>query len=107
MKNFIQNGDVLDYTPGSAITSGTVVVMGVRVGVAVTDIPASQPGPVRVRGVVELAKASADNIAQGALVYWSTTNGNLTTTAASNTLAGYAAAAAGTGVTTLRVSLNA
>lgn len=107
MKNFIQVGDVLDHTPGAAVTAGQVIVMGVRVGVAVTDIAAGQTGAVRVRGVVELAKASADNIAQGALVYWSTANSNLTSTAAGNTLAGYAAAAAGAGVTTLRVALNA
>lgn len=107
MKNFIQPGDVLDHTPGSNVTGGQVVVMGVRVGVAVADIASGQTGPVRVRGVVELAKASADVIAQGALVYWASGAGNITSTAAGNTLAGYAAAAAGAGVTTIRVALNA
>lgn len=107
MKNFIQPGDVLDYTAGANITRGQVVVMGVRVGVAVSDIANGSSGAVRVRGVVELAKASADTIAQGALVYWSAANSNITSTDSGNTLAGYAAAAAGNGVTTIRVALNA
>lgn len=107
MKNFIQPGDVLDHTAASNLTSGQVVVIGARVGVAVADITSGQTGPVRVRGVVELAKASADVIAQGALVYWAAGAGNITSTASGNTLAGYAAAAAGAGVTTIRVALNA
>lgn len=107
MKNFIQPGDVLDHTAASNLTSGQVVVIGARVGVAVADITSGQAGPVRVRGVVELAKASADVIAQGALVYWASGAGNITSTASGNTLAGYAAGAAGAGVTTIRVALNA
>lgn len=107
MKNFIQIGDVLDHTAGANLTSGQVVVMGARIGIAVTDIADGQSGAVRVKGVVELAKASADVVAQGALLYWSADNGNLTVTSAGNTLAGYAAAAAGAGATTVRLHLNA
>lgn len=107
MKNFIQIGDVLDHTAGANLTSGQVVVMGARIGIAVTDIADGQSGAVRVKGVVELAKASSDVVAQGALLYWSADNGNLTVTSAGNTLAGYAAAAAGAGATTVRLHLNA
>lgn len=107
MKNFIQIGDVLDHTAAANLTSGQVVVMGARIGIAVTDIADGQSGAVRVKGVVELAKASADVVAQGALLYWSAVNGNLTVTSSGNTLAGYAAAAAGSGATTVRLHLNA
>lgn len=107
MKNFVQIGDVLDYTPGTAVASGAVVVMGVRVGIAVADIAANATGAVRVKGVVELAKLSTDTQAQGALLYWDSTNSRLTTTASGNTLAGYAAKAAGNGTTTVWLHLNA
>jgi predicted RecA/RadA family phage recombinase len=107
MKNFVQIGDVLDYTPVSAVSSGAVVVMGVRIGIAVADIAANATGAVRVKGVVELAKLSTDTPAQGALLYWDSTNSRLTTTASGNTLAGYAAKAAGNGTTTVWLHLNA
>lgn len=104
---FVQPGDVLDYTPGTAVVSGKMVVAGVRVGIALAAIAANATGPLAVRGVFTYAKLSTDVIAQGALVYYDAGNDRLTLTSAGNTLAGYAAAAAGNGVTTVNVSLNA
>ena len=46
-------------------------------------------------------------VAQGALLYWDNTNKRLTTTATGNTLAGYATAAAGAGMSTVCINLNA
>ncbi|RYF54922.1 MAG: DUF2190 family protein [Comamonadaceae bacterium] len=107
MKNFVQIGDVLDYTPGGAVASGAVVVIGARIGIAVTAIAAGETGALRVKGVVELAKLGTDTPAQGALLYWDAGNSRLTTTAGSNVLAGYAAKAAGNGTTTVWLHLNA
>lgn len=107
MKNFIQVGDVLDHTPAGAVASGAVVVIGARVGIAVANIAAGETGPLRVKGVVELAKLGTDAPAQGALLYWDATNSRLTTTASGNVLAGYAAKAAGSGVSTAWLHLNA
>lgn len=107
MKNFIQVGDVLDYTPTQAVSGGAVVVIGTRVGIVVADIAAGQTGALRVKGVVELAKLSADTPAQGALLYWDAANSRLTTTSGGNVLAGYAAKAAGNGATTVWLHLNA
>lgn len=106
MKNFIQPGDVLDYTATADVASGAVVVMGARIGVVVADIANGQAGAVRVKGVVELPKVTTA-VAQGAELYWDATNSRLTATATSNTLAGYAAAAAGSGTTTVPLHLNA
>lgn len=103
----VQAGDVLDYTPGSAVANGRMVVIGARVGIALAQIPANTTGPLAVRSVFNYAKLSTDNIAQGALVYYDNANDRLTTTASGNTLAGYAAAAAGAGTTTVNVALNA
>jgi predicted RecA/RadA family phage recombinase len=107
MKNFVQEGNVLDYTAGAAVASGAVVVIGARVGIAVKDIAVGETGPLRVKGVVELAKLTTDTPAQGALLYWDAGNSRLTTTAAGSVLAGYAAQAAGNGATTVWLHLNA
>lgn len=107
MNNFIQLGDVLDYTATQAVASGVLVVIGARVGIAVANIPAGETGPLRVKGVVELAKLGTDAAEQGELLYWDAANSRLTTTEAGNVLAGYAAQAAGAGVTTVWLHLNA
>ena len=64
-------------------------------------------GSVRMRGVFTVAKLSTDVVGQGDLLSWDAANSRLTTTASTNKLAGYAAAAAGNGVTTVAISLNA
>ena len=106
-KSYIQDGKILDYTAAGALASGAVVVIGVRVGVLLAALATGETGSLQVRGVFELTKLTTDVVAQGALVYWDVTNSRLTTTVGTNTLAGYAVAAAGNGVTTCKVNLNA
>jgi predicted RecA/RadA family phage recombinase len=101
------SGDVIDYVAGSAITSGQVVLIGVRVGVALAAIASGATGAVRVLGIFTIAKLSTDVVTVGAALYWDNTNFRMTLTSAGNTLAGYATAAAGNGVTTVEVSINA
>lgn len=107
--NYLMSGDVLDYTntTGAALASGAMVPIGTKVGVALANIANGATGSVRVRGVFTIAKLSTDTPAQGAALYWDNTNKRLTTTASGNTLAGYAAKAAGSGATTVEVSINA
>lgn len=107
MKNFQTHGNVINHTPTAAVTSGSVVLIGSRIGVAVADIAANDTGSVQVVGVFNVAKLSTDNMTQGALVYWDNTNKRLTTTASGNTLAGFAFDAAGAGTTTVNVKINA
>ena len=104
---FVQPGQVLDYTPGSAVTAGQVVLIGVRIGVALNAIAANATGALQVAGVFNIAKLSTDVVAQGAALYWDNGNSRLTTTASGNTLAGYAVAAAGNGATTVAIKINA
>lgn len=104
---FIQPGKVLDFVNGgAAIASGAAVVIGTRVGVALTNIASGATGSVQICGVFQLPKTAGDNIAQGALVYVIVATGVITTTASGNTLAGVAAADAGAGTTTVNVLLN-
>ena len=104
---FVQPGRVLDYANGgTAQVSGAVVVAGTLVGVCLAAIAANTTGSVQICGVFTLPKLSTDTPAQGALVYWDTTNSRITTTSSGNTLAGKAFVAAGSGETTVAVLLN-
>lgn len=104
---FVQPGHVLDYVAPGAITNGQVVVIGARIGVALTAIAAGATGPVQVAGVFNIAKLSTDAVTAGALLYWDNANSRLTTTVGSNLLAGYAVAAAGAGVAVVGIKINA
>ena len=104
--NYVAEGANWNYTPGSAVASGAVVLMGATLGVALTAIPANTTGAVAVDGVFTIAKVSGDVVAQGAKLYWVTASSNLSTTASGNTYAGRAYEAAGSGTTTVRIRLN-
>ena len=108
-KNYVQEGDVIDYAnaSGSTIISGTPVLIGARLGVALADIANGATGSVQVEGVFTIAKLGTDNVAAGALLYWDNTNKRLTATASGNTLAGFAVAAAGSGVASVNIKINA
>ncbi|MBS3996611.1 MAG: DUF2190 family protein [Hydrogenophaga sp.] len=104
---YVQAGKVLDFpNAGSAIASGDGVLVGTRMGVALTNIPAGGVGSVQICGVFTLPKLGTDNITQGALVYWDNTNKRMTLTASGNTLAGVSAAAAAASTTSVNVLLN-
>lgn len=104
---YVQPGEVMDYVAGANIVSGQVLLIGVRVGVALAAIANGSKGSVAMSGVFTVAKLSTDVVAQGAALYWDNTNSRLTTTASGNTLAGYAFEAAGNGVATVNIKLNA
>jgi len=104
---YIMSGDVIDYIAGSTISSGQVLLIGKRIGVALSSIANGATGAAQVRGIFTIAKLSTDVVAQGDLLYWDNGNSRLTTTVGSNTLVGYATKAAGNGVTTVEISINA
>lgn len=104
---FRQPGDVIDYVAGGNIVAGQVVVIGARIGVALTAIANGKTGSVRVTGVFEITKLGTDVVAQGAALYWDAGNTRLTTTVGSNTPAGYAWKAAGNGPTLVEIKINA
>lgn len=106
MKNYIKEGRRITITAGADITSGSGVLVGVRLGVACTDIANGTTGELAMEGVFNLPKLGTDVVAQGALLYWDNTNKRLTTTASGNTQAGFAFAAAGNGVTTVDIAIN-
>lgn len=107
MKNSVSMGNVITIAAVTDIASGAMVVVGARVAVAVSFIKAGETGPGQVVGGFSIAKLSTDVVAQGALLYFDNVNKRLTTTASGNTLAGFAMDAAGAGVATVNIKINA
>ena len=105
-QNYIESGDVLDYTVGSSetITAGDVVIKGDLVGVALGSGTEGDVVAIRMEGVFQLPKATGA-ITLGAKVYWDDTNNVVTTTASGNTLLGQAWSAQASGDTTVKVRL--
>jgi predicted RecA/RadA family phage recombinase len=75
MGSTVQEGKYLDYTPGSAVASGDIVVIGSLVGVAASDIAANKLGAVAIEGVAEMPCASGATGAQGSAINWYATSG--------------------------------
>lgn len=111
--NYNFSGDVIQYTAGANITSGSVVKIGEILGVALTDIANGATGSVAIRGVFTVPKVSAAVIAQGESLTWDVSaNGGAgefddnAATPATGDVTGPPAVAfegAGNGVTTLQV----
>lgn len=101
-------GEVIKYTPSSAVALGQVIVLGDLILVAPAAIKANEQGELATNGVWEVAKASGGSTAIGAgiKVYWDDTNKRVTTTASGNKVMGYTVKAAVDADTTTRVMLN-
>lgn len=105
---FVQDGASVDYTPGSAVAAGDVIVQGELIGVARTPIAAGVLGSLAVDGVFDFAKATGGGtaISAGANVYWDDTNNVATTTATGNKLIGKCVKAAADGDNKVRVRMS-
>jgi len=73
---FVHDGKAIDYTPGSDVTAGDVIVQGDLVGVAKQDIKANVLGALAIVGVFDFAKESDGGVTfgVGALAYWDAVN---------------------------------
>lgn len=101
----ISDGVKLDYTPGSDVAVGAVVVVGDLVCVADRPIAANTLGAVAHAGVFLMPKG-AGALSQGVTVYWDAANSVVTTTATGNKKAGHVAAAAASGDAEVAVLLG-
>ncbi len=88
----VGEGDSIDYTPGSAVTGGNVIVIGTVICVAPVDIAAGALGSVATSGNWKLPKTS-DSFTAGDAVYWDVDGTPVTGTA----LSGAADSSAATG----------
>lgn len=106
MKNFVQNGEVMELTAPYARLSGEGALIGAMFGVATVDVASGARANFILEGVVTLKKTSAQAWTEGALIYWDNTNKECTTTSTANTRIGCAAAAATNPSDTGSVRLN-
>ena len=104
---YIQDDETVDYTPGSAVTAGDVVVQGDLVGVAKLDIAANRQGALAVEGVFDFPKSTAGGsaIAVGTTVYWNASASQATATSSGNKLLGKTIRAAADADATVRVRM--
>lgn len=101
----------IDYTPGSALTAGTVTVLsgataGKLIGIPGQDIEANKLGSLDISGIWEVDAKSTDVFAIGEKVYWDAGNSQLTVTSSGNTLAGVVVKAKGSGTTRALLKLS-
>ena len=104
MASYVQDGDLLDYTPSSAVAAGDVVVIGALVGVAPRAIAANAVGALAVEGVFEIPCATGATGAQGSAISYYATSG--VAHASTGTTAGKLAKARLVGDTSVQVLLN-
>lgn len=104
MGAYVQNGCMIDHTPGSAVAAGDVVVINKLVTVAPRPIAANTLGAVAVEGVFFLPKptGAGTDYAAGSKVYMF--NGNAVT-GVTGVQAGYVVAAPATTDTSVKVLL--
>ena len=111
---FVQDGKAIDYTPGSAVASGAVVVQGSLVGIAKVPIAASALGALAITGIFDVAKAQEAFASVGGKVYWDANgdpyggvagSGAATATASSNTMMGFVVKTAAETDSTVRILL--
>ncbi|AMJ40981.1 DUF2190 family protein [Anaerotignum propionicum] len=102
---YVQEGNSLDYrnVGSEKIEAGDIISLTTRVGVAGTDMEVGSLGSVAVTGVFSMPKATGA-IALGALVYFNTTQGKITTTN-TDVPAGFAIATATSSDATVLVKL--
>ncbi len=77
--NYVKDGDTVTYknNTGSTISSGSVVVIGSLIGVAITDILDTESGAARIDGVFRLPKNTSTAFTQGEQLQWDVSAGEL------------------------------
>jgi predicted RecA/RadA family phage recombinase len=75
MASYVQDGDILNHTPGSAVAAGEVVVIGSLVAVAPRPIAANALGSLAIEGVWAMPCATGATGAQGSAINWYATSG--------------------------------
>lgn len=113
---FWQRGESIDYTNSgnTKIEENEVVVLGSRVGIAGTVIPAGETGSLVMTGVFEMDKKDSTAISAGTTVYWNPDSAAPGITASADDgetdptaypYVGYATEAAAADDTTIKVKL--
>lgn len=107
MKNYVQEGENLELTaPVGGVVSGLPYKIGVLLVIAAVTKVAGEKFAGATEGVFKLKKASALVLAEGALVQWKISTGEIVASAGDFDL-GYVTEAAGAGLVSVNVKLKA
>lgn len=107
-KNHVRQGSQMTWVnnTAAAVTSGSPVLVGSLLTVALQDIAIGATGELATEEVWTLPKDNTVAVNQGDALYWDNTNKRLTTTATGNAYAGHAWAAAAAVDTTVQCKLG-
>lgn len=104
---YVQEGDAVDYTPGSDVAAGDVIDLGTFVGIAKEPITANTTGAVAIVGTFSVLKYSGEAISLGDRVYWDAGTSTATKTIGySEAIMGVCTKAAASGDATVQVYLT-
>jgi len=106
VKNYIQEGKIMQRTLTADVLSGGVVLLPSGVGIAEVDGLTGASISVHVEGVFEVAKEAPLVINQGDKLYWDAVASKFTKTATGNTPAGIAFEAAIEAATVVLLKLD-
>jgi predicted RecA/RadA family phage recombinase len=90
MTNKIRESNIIQYLAGADIVSGQPVVIGNRVGIAISNIANGSSGAVDMEGCFSVDKVSAQAWAAGDEIFWDASASKFTTVGTANTFAGHA-----------------
>ncbi|USE38935.1 DUF2190 family protein [Endozoicomonas sp. SCSIO W0465] len=102
--NYLQEGKTIEFTAAADVASGSAVVVGTVVVVAISTVLSGELAVGMTDGVFDLPKGTGA-ITQGAKVYLKS-DGTITATASGNTAAGTCWSAAADSDTSIAVKLN-
>lgn len=105
-KNYVQDGNTVRLTAAKAVKSGDVMLAESLIAIAVTDSDKGAPAVGLTAGVFTVKAKQADDIKQGAVLYWSDTDG-ATITAGTNKRLGIAWNDSDTSSAEVDVKINA
>lgn len=103
LKTYLQTyvGLFMDFTPGGAVTAGTVRLENDMVGVVAFTLGGGVLNAMWIRGKWPVPKKSTDVITPGVALYWDNANGYATITPTGNRLFAVANESKGNGDTTI------
>lgn len=100
---FVKEGHNIDFVLTANVAVGDVIVVGNRIGIALTAGSTGDTIAVKVDGVWTMAAVTGTAFVVGDTLYWDDTANNLTKTATSNTLVGVALEAKDSAAATVKV----
>ena len=109
MASYVQDGDVIEYTPSAALSAGQPVLIGPSLlTIATQPIAANAAGSVATEGVWDIAKGTGNGtaISAGSLLYWDNGNSVVTTSSNGTVRCGVAIAPAANAAASVTMLLN-